>query len=286
MKSNIIRDSLNFDMSNVHAISVEEAKFAKKCGIPVFKGVLSQVIDEYGNEVVVNENTVVIGGGIFALQKIFGETADFIPATLNDIHSVQTSTDTDDSKTFVKLFGVGHGGCGMQFGSVVDPDFKQREIIDFIPFQVSDTAELNITNADKYYFKKSMNTGGYGWYLKEFDQPVSIKSRWKDAVETRGDGTEITGEIYDSINTNQIECYGECRITINESDIFSYWDSIGSAASSRFNTIGLFSGQKILLPDGSSEYVNVRLFSVVTFDNIPAKVDGSSTYVYRIYAAI
>ena len=280
-----IKDAISFDMKDVTVINEKQAKFCKKAGIPAFKGTLYKV-DEYGNHIKVRDNTVVLGGGIFALAKIFGTTPSFIPTTLNSIYNVQASAQTDMKSTFVTLFGLGTGGCGETYGSVVDPDFKQRELIDFIPLQVSSSTTLSVPNSNKYFFKKQLSSGQYGWYLKEFESPVSIKSRWKDSVEEGKDGTEITAEVYNSSRSEQIESYGEAKITIENSDVFSYWDSLGVPKSAKFNTLGLFTGQKVQVSTGVYEYVNVRLFSAITFNNVETTKTSKSSYVYRIYAAI
>ena len=69
----------------------------------------------------------------------------------------------------------------------------------------------------------------------------------------------------------------------------------------RYNTIGLFTGIKMNVGTGSgnaadnrgtdaeyayNDYVDVRLFSVVNFDNVSVKIPTETTYLYRVYAAV
>lgn len=56
----------------------------------------------------------------------------------------------------------------------------------------------------------------------------------------------------------------------------------------RYNAIGLYTGQKVLIDEDSSyyDYVNVHLFSTVHIDNESVKERKVSTYAYRIYSAI
>ena len=294
----IIKDTLPMDIKIINAA---EAKAARNHGLPVFKGRLfahegpmDQNLDEFGNPIFdfVNENTVVIGGAITALQHIFGVKATWIPATVNAIHGINDQQ-FNEFDCRVKLFGVGLGGCGMEFGPINDPDFKQREIIDWIPMRVSDTDTLELAEdvASKYYFRRPISTAAdnpqFGWFLKEFEKPVEITSLWKDTVDPTEDGTEIVSEIYDSTSTNLIETFAECVLKITSADIKPYFHWAGTPELARYNSIGLFSGvKKENITSGYNDYVGVRLFSVVNIDNVSVKLPTETTYLYRIYAAV
>lgn len=292
----IIKDTMPMD---VQVITKSQEIAARKHGLPVFKGRLfkhegpmNQNLDDFGNPIFefVNDNTVVIGGAIHALQQIFGVPATWCPATLNSIYGIN-DLDFSYTECRVKLFGVGTGGCGMDFGPVNDPDFKQREIIDWIPFRTSDTDVLDAADSDKYYFRRaiseSVDNPQYGWYLKEFDQQVNITSLWKDTVDPTKDGTEIVSEIYDSSSSNLIETFGECMLTISPEDIRPYYQWANNMDYARYNTIGLFSGVKREnITEGYNDYVGVRLFSVVNIDNVSVKLPTTVTYLYRVYASV
>ena len=283
----MIKDTLPLTQN----ITELQAIAAKKHGIPTMRGVLYKLEqDDFGNDIFtkVNENTVVIGGAIEALEYLFGNTATFRPSTINSIYNVNNSVTYNDRDCTIKCFGVGTGGSGMDFGNIINPDFKQREILDWIPFRVSDTSTLVSSDASKYFFRRKIQedpSPQYAWYLKEFENTVVPISRWKDTVATE-DGTEITAEVYNSASTNLIECYGECLLKITESDITPYFTFTGNLAEARYNTIGLYSGVKKQIDTGYYDYVGLRLFSVVTMDNVSVKLATNTTYLYRIYAAV
>ena len=317
----IIRDSLPMD---IQMIPSKAEEVCRKHGIPVFKGKLyrhegpiDQNVDDWGNPIFthVNDNTVVLGGAVMALRYLFGrfesmgqsqsavadDTSGFIPATLNSIYSTNSAdaynaVNVVGDLPAVRLFGVGTGGASAErFGDVFDPDFKQRELIDWIPFKVSDTTSLpdNTIDANKYYFRRQFSSAPsvqYGWYLKEFENRgnVPIISRWKDTVDSVVSGSVITDEIYDDTSSNLIESYGECILKITEDDIKPYFEFTGDLTMARYNTIGLFSGVKRQIDAASNywDYCNVRLFSVVNMDNVSVKIPTECTYLYRVYAAV
>lgn len=270
-------------------VTPEMATLARKAGIPVLKGKLFQLMDD-GTERFVNENTVVLGGAILALEQLFGVNAAFVPPTVNSIYNVNSGKVATELDSRIKCFGLGIGGCAAEFGQIIDPDFKWKNLsktpTDFIPFRVANTTVLTGTDATKYYFRRQINTSPaeYGWYLKEFEANPEIKSLWKD--NPTGDGTEITADVSDSTSTYPIESFGQCTLKISSGDVKQYFEYISSLATSRFNTIGLFSGVKMNISSGYDDYVNVRLFSVVTFDNEAMKIPKEMTYIYRVYAAV
>jgi hypothetical protein len=184
---------------------------ARKHGIPVFRGklfkhegTLDQNVDKYGRPIFnfVNSNTVVIGGAIMALQKIFLNSEEasksgnpsFVPKTLNQIHNVNADVSYSPLEPTVRLFGVGVGGSGLEFGTAYDPDFKMTSMGDLnssmIPFRVSDSetieADESGANPANYFFRKNitigLNNSYYAWYLKEFSDTVTLKNLWQDTT--------------------------------------------------------------------------------------------------------
>lgn len=317
---NIIRDTLPMGTT---MIPIELAKTLKKHGIPVFKGKLfkhdgpmNQNLDDWGNPIFthVNDNTVVLGGAVLALRYLFDNASGFMPPSLNSIFDCNNLSEEElnavynkGNRSSVKLFGVGTGGASAEkFGDVKDPDFKQKQLVDWIPFRISDTPVLTGSTGDdvsKYYFRRKFATSPtvqYGWYLKEFENAtnVPIISRWKDTIDSTGTGSEIDSDISEDTSGNLIETYGECMIKITADDIRPYFVFNGDLAMARYNTIGLFTGVKTTLtgtgnaadnrvnPETYSDYVDVRLFSVVNMDNVSVKIPSETTYLYRIYAAV
>lgn len=301
---NLIKDTLPL----TQAISDQAAIAARKHGLPVFKGKLfkhdgpmDQNLDKYGRPIFdfVNENTVVIGGAVLALEKLFGTTSSFMPRTLNEEFDLNTNVQYTNDETRIALFGVGIGGCGLEWGTAYDPDFKQHTLGDLnssmIPFRVSPNetvgADSSGVTPSNYFFRKQLQVGTgdqyYAWYLKEFsNNPVPIKSLWQDTIDPNDDGAEILGNTIDSSRTDLIECFGECVLSLSEEDLREYYTAAGNLKNARYNQIGLFTGVKKKITDYYYDYVGVRLFSVVNFDNVSVKEPSSTTYVYRIYAAV
>lgn len=285
MKKMIIHD--NFPL--VSRVSPSQAAVARAHGIPLFKGVLfEEVQDDFGRDVLrkVSDNTVVMGGAILALEHLCNAEATFKPATLNEILDINASIAGSNPDSFITCFGVGIGGSELDFGNVKVPDVKQRNIIDLIPLR----SAANITGPDAAkYFMKKQNADGttYSWYLKEFEKPQpTIKSLWKDAAEPDTDGTEILGEIYDSTRTEGIECFAEFEIKLSVNDVREHFESIGELDMARYNSLGLFTGQKVDVGDGTYDYVNVRLFSVTNFENRSVAVKTESLFYYRVYSLV
>ena len=178
------------------------------------------------------------------------------------------------------MFGIGTGGANLDFGSVIATDVKQRDIISPIPMRYGSV----ITGDDAAkYFMKVANGGSdtYSWYLKEFSGTPVIKSCWKNAVSSDVDGTEILADIYNSQNSEGIETFTELQIDMNPRDGREYFEATGTLSSARYNTIGFYTGS---LSNDGTEYANVRLYSVVTFNNRSLDISTSSNFIYRLYS--
>lgn len=208
-----------------------------------------------------------------------GVEATWQPATLNEIHNVSA---TSTATPLLCLFGIGTGGCNLDFGSVVAPDIKQRDVINPIPLRYG--ASVTGEDASKYFMKvPNGDSSTYSWYLKQFTGTPVIKSCWKNAVSTDEDGTEILTEIYNSTNTEGIETFTELQIVMNSKDGREYFEATGSMATARYNTIGFYTGA----PNAAgTEYANVRLYSVVTFNSRALDLQSKSQFIYRIYSLI
>lgn len=267
----------------------------KKRNIHVpFRGVLyrDDGLDAYGRPIFtkVNENTVTLGGAIFALEKITGQEASFKPNTLNSILNVNNiGYDYNLANTTIALFGCGIGGAALDFGNVYDPNVKQNNVAELVPMMVAEN-DLTGTDSDKYMMATTINTTGGTtlkcWYLKEAEQVPVIRSLWKDAATEEEDGTEITEDISASESLNDVECFAQYKIKLLQDDVRSYFNAMGMLSMARYNTIGLYTGEKVTLPNGKYDYVNVRLFSVVNFNNEPLDERKEITYYYRIYAMV
>lgn len=283
MSSQLIKDSLPL----IEQVGPMTAAIAKKHGIPLFKGVLYEnLIDDFGHPVLrkVNENTVVLGGAILALEHLCNVNASWKPSTLNSIYNINSSVAGSNESSFISLFGVGTGGSALTFGNVYTPDVKQRDVTSLIPLRTG--ASITGTDANKYFLKKDNGGGTFNWYLKEFESTPTIKSLWKDSAVSGTDGTEILEDIYNSERTESVESLAEFSLKLNTSDVREYFESIGELNLARYNSIGLFTGQKVLISTGYYDYVNVRLFSTVNFNNRSVSLASESSYTYRIYSLV
>lgn len=285
MKKIIIKDHMPLKIK-----ASGSSNTAVDSSIPFSKGILYEKIDDgYGNEILkkVGDNTVVVGGALVALEHLCGVEANWKPDTLNEIYSLNQekndSTKIDDTK--ICLFGVGIGGSGMDFTAVKAKDTKTKDLPTFIPLRRTD--EITDTDKDKYFFKKETDVVGvYDWYLKEFDAPIEIKPLWKDSLDSDVDGTEITEDISESERTEAQEAYAAFQISFNASDVREYFEQIGEIDLARYNSLGLFTGRKVELDDGTFDYVDVRLFCYLNFHNKSVSNKTVSKYEYRLYTMI
>lgn len=255
---------------------------------PQYVGILYEVNkDDFGNSILkkIGENTVTVGGAIESLEKLCRVEASWKPKTLNEILNIEAKSVNKDNRK-IALFGVGVGGCGLEWGSVVEKDIKSNNIPNLIPLR--STAALTGDDADLYYMKKDNGDGTFSYYLKEFAVDTIAKSCWKDSLDEDDDsvGTEILDEIADSERTEKIQTFAEFVIDLNIKDVREYYESIGALDQARYNSIGLFIGEKVPISDGTYEYADVRLFSYLNIDNKSVRIKTASQYLYRILAIV
>lgn len=291
MKNRIITLKDNLPLGDniplMSMIGPSQEELARRHNIPLFKGIMYQANDDgYGNPVLkkVGENTVVLGGAILALEHLANATASFKPMTLNSIYSLNQGIAGNNMTSYISCFGLGTGGAALDFGNVFSTDIKAREIPGFVPLRSGSV--LAGSDSNKYFFKKSIGGGNYNWYLKEFDSVPVIKSLWRDSAEENADGTEINAEVYNSTRTESIESFAEFVIKLNTYDIREYFLSIAELDMARYNSLGLFTGQKVDIGGGVYDYVNVRLFSYLNFENKSVKERTETEYRYRIYGIV
>lgn len=248
-------------------------------------------LNEYGKPIFtkVAENTVTLGGAIAALERLGNIESSFRPNTLNSILGLNEGYEYHLNSTPIALFGCGIGGAGMTFGDVYDPDVKQNNVAELIPMMVSPN-ELSGTDADKYMMRTKVKTpDGTNlncWYLKEFDSAGKITALWKDAAAENEDGSEIVEDISKSESENGVEAFLQYKLVLNDDDLRTYFEAMGMLSQARFNTIGLYLGEKVTLDSGETDYVNVSLMSVVNINNEALAERKKISYYYRIYALI
>lgn len=282
MKPILLKDQLNL------SALIEDYNSRAKMSEPMFKGVLYEKLDDgYGNSLLkkVGENTVVVGGAIMALEKLCNVSAQWKPKTLNELYNLNTSVPSvSKDNNYITLFGVGTGGSGSTFGTIVEKDIKRQDVPDLIPLRVTDN--LSGEDADKYYFKMTNSEGVPTYYLKEFSTTPIIKTCWKDSADDEHDGTEVLEDISESDRTEGLQTFAEYLLDFNTKDVREYFEANAHLDNARYNSIGLFTGEKVLLPDGTYDYINVRLFSYLNIDNKSVRIKTASQYVYRILSLV
>lgn len=232
------------------------------------------------------ENQIVLGGALFILEKIFNVPSPITVDYLNNIMGIAAENPIEEKypkNTAVCLFGVGIGGCGDSSLSVVDVNFYEREIFDMVPFRVTDD-ELNDEDKEKYWFKRKENDGRVSYFLKKFEQIPTIKVLWKDGDEDE-DGSEVSSGVHDTARTEPIETFAEMILKITKRDVREYFEINGDIETARINSIGLFTGIKQTLSDGTEDYKQVKLFSKLNIPNEMLVNNKDMTIIYRIYTS-
>ena len=247
-------------------------------------------VTQFGEVVFETENMIVLCGSLFTLEKVFGVQAPINIATLNDITGIaNTGTAIANNKnTYVCLFGVGIGGAGETITDVKDVKYYEREIVDMIPLRQTSN-ELTAAEAEKYWFKKTVDIDGVlktAFYLKRFESDPEIRVLWRDA-EGDDDGSEVGDNVYQTseANTTPIETFIEMTLKITKNDVREYFNDLGNVEVTRINSIGLFSGVKGTLEDGTEDYKDVRLFSKLNINNEMLTLSKDLTISYRIYTS-
>lgn len=232
------------------------------------------------------ENQIVLGGGLFILEKLFNVEAPITVEYLNDIMGIAAENPVDliyPRETKVCLFGVGTGGCGDASRSVVDVKYYEREIFDMVPFRVTDD-ELTGADEGKYWFKRREADGKTSYFLKTFEQEPEIKVLWKDGEEGE-DGSEVSSGVHNTQRTEPIETFIEIVLKINKKDVREYFEIHGDIEAARVNSIALFTGIKQNLQDGTEDYKQVKMFSKLNIPNEMLVLSKDITVVYRIYTS-
>lgn len=240
----------------------------------------------FGQKVFDEENQIVIGGALFVLEKVFGATSSLTVDYLNNFMGIANTgtpiTEIYPKETTVCLFGVGIGGSGDTITSVHDVKFVEREIVDMIPFRVT-SQPLDSGDVDKYWFRK-LDTGKTSYYLKNFETAPVIKALWKDG-QGDADGSEVEPNVHTTGRTDAIETFVEMVLKISKKDCREYFVNAGSIEKTRINSIGLFTGKKATLADGTTDYKQVKLFSKLNINNEMLTTAKDLTIVYRIYTS-
>lgn len=279
-----LRDKLNsYDSIDTSGVTPKVSYKQNKPLRTKVVGYMEKNEDPFGEKLFEEENQIVLGGALFILEKVFGIEPNLYVDYLNNIMGIATDGMSADlyADTFVCLFGVGTGGCGDSIRSVKDVNFVEREIFEMIPFRITDE-DLNPGEVNKYFFKQEKDNKTH-YYLKAFEQQPTIKALWKDSDDQDEDGSEVEGNVHESTRTEPIETFVEMILKISKKDVRDYFELYGDIEQCRINSIGLFTGAKRTLPDGTEDYQQVKLFSKLNIPNEMLTLKKDLTIVYRIY---
>lgn len=256
------------------------------------KGFRTQI--SYENELgetLFTENSMMVGGGIWVLEKLFGVKSSLQVQNLNEIMGIAnggvpvSNLAGHSSDHIISLFGVGIGGAGDSVTSVKDVNIKDRELIDMVPFRVTPDP-LSTSDRNKYWFRKALPSGETAYYLKSPEVEPKIYVLWKDG-EGDEDGSQVTEGFHNSNRVDDIEVFVEQVLKINKTDIREWFELQGTIEETRINTIGLFAGVKGDVSDdqtGVIDYKDVRLISKLNIPNEILSTVKELTVRYRVYS--
>ena len=232
------------------------------------------------------ENQIVLGGALFILEKCFNVEAPITVDYINNIMGINTADPIEEiypKDTHVCLFGVGIGGCGDAYTSVVDVKYHEREIFDMIPFRITDE-EMVGSEENKYWLKRHEDDGKISYFLKGFESKPEIRVLWRDGEEGE-DGSEVATGVHNTERTEPIETFIEMILKINKKDCREYFEINGNIEAARINSIGLFTGHLSTNEYGELDYKQVKLFSKLNIPNEMLVLSKDITIVYRIFTS-
>ena len=269
-------------------------------------------------------NIVVVGGAINALDSIIDwdlytkkddngnpiSRETWYPQTIEELHNIDTAKPPWNTAVTglpkICLFGVGIGGSGLDFGSYRAPSIIQKDIMEPIPIRYGvsnpspiDATVNHVTNDSNVYCMmvpdNNEDNPRFGWYLKKFTSVTPVSTVAKNSIDGENDaGNPITGNTDISTSEGNIgyETYVEIQIELDDDDVIEYFNEAGlNRNQARYNTIGFYTGNRILdaYTEGENvydEFKNVRLYSVINFNNRDVSLKNRATYIYRIYSLV
>lgn len=246
-------------------------------------------ISALGETVLRKKNEILLGGSLYALEKMFEVPSSLTVEYLNNIMGIGTTgveeTERYKRNHYINLWTIGNGGAGASLGDVI-PVLQQHRILrGMIPFRVVDTPfEEGMEEFEKYWLMKQLEDGKYAYYAKTFDKTPVIRALWKDASDGK-DGSPVVESDFSSTKTTPIETFAEVVLRLEVTDLREYYDLYQETAGiARFNTFGLVAGIKSTLEDGTPEYKQCIQVSGLSFDNEPLHMEKDMYCIYRFYS--
>lgn len=231
-------------------------------------------------------NELVLPGAIFLAEKLTNSDAPINAKTINTELGIQVN-ETNPGYTgkrrehCICLYGVGTGGSGTNFNTVLPVHYNERVINGFIPLRrVQTSSDLSHVEREKYFMRK-VDNGYYEYYLKKFEIEPSIKIEYDEPGNP-----SVTSQFDTQPSSKVINTYMQFNIKISKYDVREYFKTKGGGIhNARINTLGLFFGYPET-SGGVTEYKGVQLFSKLNFNNEPLDNETKElNIIYKIYIA-
>jgi len=219
------------------------------------KGVVKFINPDTGETIFEKENLIVLRGRTFALEKLFGVPITGSPYIQNLNRSVA-------------LFKIGKGGTpeGDPFNPIV-PEYFHTSLSDEVPFITVDPNKLTSGDIEKASNPSIVTELSIDQQHKYY-MPV-VDTLDPEVTHYYGKNFEDAEWVFDEVNN---EVYRELSLFISAID----------ARGKYINELGLFIAE---YDEVNNEYLNLELFSKLTFDTEPLSNNTKSILIqYRIYA--
>lgn len=235
--------------------------------------------------VINTHNCTVYGGRRFILEAILRQ----LPAaaqqlTLNEILNINDDvsvTDNEKLSRCICLVGVGTGGSGTTFGSVVDATANDNNLFDIKPLRTV-SSPLSGEDAQKYFMRKIETINGtnyYNYYLKKVSCDGIFAKHENVDYEPQESDNEAVHDPNNPLSLYSIQTLTTIPIEISSDDLKDYFRAKdGDINMARFNELALYIGVPKTIVSGESsyeDYVMVEAFSHLTFNNRPMDNEGA-----------
>lgn len=261
------------------------------------------------------ENVVTLSGYQFILTKILnlfldsshghsydrpGKDTTLVTPDLNETDSGMgigvdpaSYTEMDEnisSNHFIQGFMVGNGGAGEDTITSKNTNYSFKKLRNPIPFQQTQSQTgLPAGLAGKYCGVLRTGTSMKSYFIKKFDEtPHIYHSWWRDGQDWDERHPITPGQLgpdaREGAETDRIETYAECVLTIDESDFVSYFNNAGASQSTAMiNELGLVafdakSGERSKLIDLYHQQITYLLHLV--FDKSKDSLTGDDRTEY------
>ncbi len=244
-------------------------------------------------------NSTCVGGRRFIQEKIHGKTPlSGQRYTANehwDIERDVTSTPAEEHSRKICAFGLGIGGCGDIFSSIVpstEEDIFLNQAIPFINIDKSKYPDLSAVERESYRMRRVYELNGttyIQYWLKKIEATDIKLEKGKTTYEpTAADiGTDIDEGSEAILSAGKIECTTFYTLEILPNELKQYFEMIhnSSVDQCRFNEIAVFFGydREVVSDDGVTytELLATEAFSHVTLENQShKKATDLSKFIY------